>query len=85
MFFGSHESERISLIRHYSHAFKGFSAMLTENEASVLAGNTVLFYFVVLFDSLSCVWFRAYACLYASNNNNTASKLRERLNKNKTL
>ncbi|KAL3599717.1 hypothetical protein D5086_007635 [Populus alba] len=35
----SHESERISLIRHYSHAFKGFSAMLTENEASVLAGH----------------------------------------------
>ncbi|KAJ6326132.1 hypothetical protein OIU78_013263 [Salix suchowensis] len=35
----SHESERISLIHHYSHAFKGFSAMLTENEASALAGN----------------------------------------------
>lgn len=35
----SHESERISLIHHYSHAFKGFSAMLTENEASVLAGH----------------------------------------------
>ncbi|KAG6783263.1 hypothetical protein POTOM_012708 [Populus tomentosa] len=35
----SHESERISLIRHYSHAFKGFSAMLTENEASVLAAE----------------------------------------------
>nr|TKS10222.1 hypothetical protein D5086_0000085380 [Populus alba] len=39
--FGSHESERISLIRHYSHAFKGFSAMLTENEASVLAAATI--------------------------------------------
>uniref|UniRef100_A0A6N2JW53 Inhibitor I9 domain-containing protein n=1 Tax=Salix viminalis TaxID=40686 RepID=A0A6N2JW53_SALVM len=34
-----HESERISLIHHYSHAFKGFSAMLTENEASALAGH----------------------------------------------
>ena len=55
MLFGSHESERISLIHHYSHAFKGFSAMLTENEASVLAGNFVLFYFFVLSVDLSRV------------------------------
>ncbi|WCJ39255.1 Subtilisin-like serine endopeptidase family protein [Euphorbia peplus] len=34
----SEESERISVIHHYNHAFNGFSAMLTENEASVLSG-----------------------------------------------
>ncbi|KAK4835640.1 hypothetical protein QYF36_012394 [Acer negundo] len=33
----SEESERINLIHHYSHAFKGFSAMLTEKEASALS------------------------------------------------
>jgi hypothetical protein len=44
LLFDSHESERISLIHHYSHAFKGFSAMLTENEASVLAGNTLVLF-----------------------------------------
>ncbi|KAJ4830132.1 hypothetical protein Tsubulata_006751 [Turnera subulata] len=32
------QSERRSLIHHYNHAFKGFSAMLTENEASSLSG-----------------------------------------------
>ncbi|XP_054791108.1 CO(2)-response secreted protease-like [Prosopis cineraria] len=31
------ESERIALIHHYSHAFSGFSAMLTESEASALS------------------------------------------------
>ncbi|XP_021911094.1 CO(2)-response secreted protease-like, partial [Carica papaya] len=33
------ESERIQLIHHYHHAFKGFSAMLTEKEASLLSGH----------------------------------------------
>ncbi|XP_050235353.1 CO(2)-response secreted protease-like [Mercurialis annua] len=33
----SHESERISLIHHYNHAFSGFSAMLTQTEASLLS------------------------------------------------
>ncbi|WCJ39254.1 Subtilisin-like serine endopeptidase family protein [Euphorbia peplus] len=33
----SGESERISVIHHYNHAFNGFSAMLTESEASVLS------------------------------------------------
>ncbi|XVE90723.1 hypothetical protein DITRI_Ditri20bG0100200 [Diplodiscus trichospermus] len=32
-----HDRERISLINHYNHAFRGFSAMLTENEASELS------------------------------------------------
>ncbi|KAH9752723.1 CO(2)-response secreted protease [Citrus sinensis] len=35
----SEESDRISLIHHYKHSFKGFSAMLTEKEASVLSGH----------------------------------------------
>ncbi|KAJ0103402.1 hypothetical protein Patl1_05768 [Pistacia atlantica] len=35
----SEESERISLIHHYKHAFKGFSAMLTEEEAFALSGH----------------------------------------------
>ncbi|XP_059434012.1 CO(2)-response secreted protease-like isoform X2 [Corylus avellana] len=35
----SEESGRISLIHHYHHAFRGFSAMLTENEASILSGR----------------------------------------------
>ncbi|KAF2300872.1 hypothetical protein P3X46_001691 [Hevea brasiliensis] len=35
----SHESERISLIHHYNHAFNGFSAMLTQSEASELSGH----------------------------------------------
>ncbi|XP_052198761.1 CO(2)-response secreted protease-like isoform X1 [Diospyros lotus] len=35
----SQESERISLLHLYSHAFKGFSAMLTEKEASILSGH----------------------------------------------
>ncbi|KAL0429456.1 UNVERIFIED_CONTAM: CO(2)-response secreted protease [Sesamum radiatum] len=34
----SEESERKVLLNSYDHAFKGFSAMLTENEASVLSG-----------------------------------------------
>ncbi|CAL5413955.1 unnamed protein product [Camellia sinensis] len=34
----SQESERVSLLNFYSHAFKGFSAMLTENEAALLSG-----------------------------------------------
>ncbi|KAK7314032.1 hypothetical protein VNO77_39240 [Canavalia gladiata] len=33
------ESERIALIHHFNHAFSGFSAMLTENEASALSGH----------------------------------------------
>ncbi|KAJ0044697.1 hypothetical protein Pint_05686 [Pistacia integerrima] len=33
------ESDRISLIHHYKHSFKGFSAMLTEKEASLLSGR----------------------------------------------
>ncbi|KAL2455995.1 CO(2)-response secreted protease [Abeliophyllum distichum] len=32
------ESERISLFHSYNHAFKGFSAILTEKEASTLSG-----------------------------------------------
>ncbi|KAL5802010.1 hypothetical protein ACOSQ3_033642 [Xanthoceras sorbifolium] len=35
----SEESERINLIHHYNHAFKGFSAMLTDKEASALSEN----------------------------------------------
>ncbi|XP_004514295.1 CO(2)-response secreted protease-like [Cicer arietinum] len=35
----SEESERIALIHHYSHAFSGFSAMLTHTEASALSGH----------------------------------------------
>ncbi|KAF5736682.1 hypothetical protein HS088_TW14G00832 [Tripterygium wilfordii] len=35
----SHESERISLIHHFRYAFKGFSAILTEKEASLLSGH----------------------------------------------
>jgi hypothetical protein len=38
IYFLSEESERIELIHHYNHAFSGFSAMLTENEASALSG-----------------------------------------------
>ncbi|XP_058007631.1 CO(2)-response secreted protease isoform X2 [Hevea brasiliensis] len=34
----SQKSERISLIHSYHHAFNGFSAMLTEDEASLLSG-----------------------------------------------
>ncbi|XP_073156865.1 CO(2)-response secreted protease-like [Henckelia pumila] len=34
----SEESERKFLLNSYNHAFRGFSAMLTENEASVLSG-----------------------------------------------
>ncbi|CAL5416870.1 unnamed protein product [Camellia sinensis] len=33
----SQESERVSLLNFYGHAFKGFSAMLTENEAALLS------------------------------------------------
>ncbi|TKY68426.1 CO(2)-response secreted protease [Spatholobus suberectus] len=33
------ESERIAPIHHFSHAFRGFSAMLTESEASALSGH----------------------------------------------
>ncbi|KAL6570148.1 hypothetical protein OROMI_014662 [Orobanche minor] len=36
--FGTEESEKKVLLNSYSHAFKGFSAMLTENEASILSG-----------------------------------------------
>ncbi|KAJ4720461.1 Subtilisin-like protease [Melia azedarach] len=32
------DSERISLIHHYKRSFKGFSAMLTDEEASLLSG-----------------------------------------------
>ncbi|KAJ0045769.1 hypothetical protein Pint_05692 [Pistacia integerrima] len=35
----SEESERISLIHHYKHAFKGFAAMLAEKEALALSGH----------------------------------------------
>ncbi|XP_060961345.1 CO(2)-response secreted protease-like [Cannabis sativa] len=34
------EKERISLIHHYHHAIRGFSAMLTDNEASLLSGHS---------------------------------------------
>ncbi|XP_058107526.1 CO(2)-response secreted protease-like [Magnolia sinica] len=33
----SHDSERLSLIHSYNHAFMGFSAMLTDKEAAVLS------------------------------------------------
>ncbi|CAJ2657246.1 unnamed protein product [Trifolium pratense] len=39
----SEESERIELIHHYNHAFSGFSAMLTEAEASTLSGINFIF------------------------------------------
>lgn len=35
------ESERVDLIHHYKHALKGFSAMLTPNEAALLAGTVI--------------------------------------------
>eukprot|EP00268_Persea_americana_P052589 TRINITY_DN5896_c2_g1_i1.p1 TRINITY_DN5896_c2_g1~~TRINITY_DN5896_c2_g1_i1.p1 ORF type:complete len:776 (-),score=95.66 TRINITY_DN5896_c2_g1_i1:137-2464(-) len=35
----SGESERLSIIHGYNHAFMGFSAMLTDKEASVLSGH----------------------------------------------
>ncbi|KAM5551223.1 CO(2)-response secreted protease-like [Rosa sericea] len=35
----SHQRERTSIIHKYNHAFRGFSAMLTESEASVLSGH----------------------------------------------
>ncbi|KAF2300873.1 hypothetical protein GH714_017961 [Hevea brasiliensis] len=35
----SQKSERISLIHSYHHAFNGFSAMLTEDEASLLSDH----------------------------------------------
>ncbi|XP_072959752.1 CO(2)-response secreted protease-like [Typha angustifolia] len=35
----SEEKERISLTQSYHHAFKGFSAMLTEKEATLLSGH----------------------------------------------
>ncbi|PRQ55932.1 putative tripeptidyl-peptidase II [Rosa chinensis] len=35
----SHQRERTSIIHRYNHAFRGFSAMLTESEASVLSGH----------------------------------------------
>ncbi|XP_010251788.1 PREDICTED: CO(2)-response secreted protease-like [Nelumbo nucifera] len=35
----SEESQRLSLIHSYNHAIKGFSAMLTEKEASSLSGH----------------------------------------------
>ncbi|KAG6466457.1 CO(2)-response secreted protease-like [Zingiber officinale] len=34
----SDQKERVSLIQSYHHAFKGFSAMLTQKEASLLSG-----------------------------------------------
>ncbi|XP_062092041.1 CO(2)-response secreted protease-like [Humulus lupulus] len=34
------ESERISLVHNYNHAIRGFSAMLTESEASVLSEHS---------------------------------------------
>ncbi|KAF6163871.1 hypothetical protein GIB67_024726 [Kingdonia uniflora] len=37
----SDESERLSLTHSYSHAFKGFTAMLTEKEASVLSAKLI--------------------------------------------
>ncbi|XP_062092047.1 CO(2)-response secreted protease-like [Humulus lupulus] len=36
----SEEKERISLIHHYHHAIRGFSAMLTDSEASLLSGHS---------------------------------------------
>ncbi|XP_062105157.1 CO(2)-response secreted protease-like [Humulus lupulus] len=36
----SEEKERISLIHHYHHAIRGFSAMLTHSEASLLSGHS---------------------------------------------
>ncbi|KAH1148437.1 hypothetical protein GYH30_043177 [Glycine max] len=35
----SEQSERIALTHHFSHAFSGFSALLTEGEASALSGH----------------------------------------------
>ncbi|XP_004308189.1 PREDICTED: CO(2)-response secreted protease-like [Fragaria vesca subsp. vesca] len=35
----SHQRERTSIIHKYNHAFRGFSAMLTESEASALSGH----------------------------------------------
>ncbi|EXB44294.1 Subtilisin-like protease [Morus notabilis] len=36
----SQESERISIIHNYKHAFRGFSAMLTEDEAHLLSDHS---------------------------------------------
>ncbi|PON69884.1 Subtilase [Trema orientale] len=36
----SQESERISIVHNYNHAFRGFSAMLTQSEASVLSDHS---------------------------------------------
>ena len=36
--FASKESEKMSIVHNY-HTFRGFSAMLTENQASVLSGT----------------------------------------------
>lgn len=59
--FGREEIERISVIHNYNHAFRGFSAMLTEGEASVLSGS---------FSSLSlsiyfCLFFSFCLCFYS--------------------
>ncbi|PON78138.1 Subtilase [Parasponia andersonii] len=36
----SQESERISIVHNYNHAFRGFSALLTQSEASVLSDHS---------------------------------------------
>lgn len=33
------KNQKVSLLHHYNHAFRGFSAMLTESEASKLSGH----------------------------------------------
>ncbi|OMO51962.1 Proteinase inhibitor I9 [Corchorus olitorius] len=43
------ERERMCLIHHYHHAFRGFSAMLTQNEASELSSKSALFLFLFAF------------------------------------
>jgi len=59
--FLSEESERIGLIHQFSHAFSGFSAMLTESEASALSGifsDIVFFYLLfpfVCIKFLTCI------------------------------
>lgn len=43
------ESERRKGVHHYKHAFRGFSAMLTEEEAAALSGIPYFIYKKIVF------------------------------------
>lgn len=62
MLFGSEESERRFLLTSYNHALKGFSAMLTETEASMLSG--IIFALVSIVEIESCLRMHMH-CLIA--------------------